>query len=360
MNTEHIIQSVVCMLAIDGSIGEQERAFLQQLQRRLGVPSKVLQQALDLAKQGKGSVKLPEDPADQQRIFEVLVHAALADGTVTAQERHILDAVGAKIGLRKDLIEHSINFYAGEARKTSRKQSEGLPKAAASSSVPPPVPQSPPPVPHKPETMTCPKCGAEQELDRTDCVRCGIIFSRLAGTAETPEKPPRKPLYPEYDEDSGRAAEQLEQLQFISVLMNHAGSLVAIVAVILIVGFGVSQMSELGGYRYLIVLGLVLVVVLIIGHFTILNVAGVVTRGEVVNKWMRRDYNRRRNYRYRGTQHYTYHIEYVFQPGNDPSGKMRRGRASVNKNQYSRYRIGAPVKVRYLPGFSWIFRLEVW
>jgi hypothetical protein len=354
MNTEHIIQSVVCMLATDGRIDEQERAFLQQLQKRLGVPSKALQQALNLARQGKGSVKLPEDPAEQQRIFEVLVHAALADATVTAQERHILDAVGAKIGLSKDVIEHSVNFYAGEARKALREQKR------SSSTVPPPVPQSPPLVPHEPETMTCPKCGAEQELDRTECIRCGIIFSKLAGTAETPEKPPKKPLYPEYDEDSGKAAEQLEQLQFISVLMNHAGAIVAIVAVILFVGFGVSQMPELGGYRYLIVLGLVLVVALVIGHFAILNVAGVITRGEVVNKWMRRDYNRRRNHRYRGTQHYTYHIEYVFRPGNDPSGEMRRGRASVNKNQYSRYRIGAPVKVRYLPGFPWIFRLEVW
>jgi len=352
MNTEHIIQSVVCMLAIDGHIDEQERTFLQQLQRRLGVPEKVLQHALNLATQGKGSVKLPEEPAEQQRIFEVLVHAALADGTVTAQERLVLDTVGVKIGLRKDLIEHSINFYAGEARKAQREQERG------SSAAPPPIP---PPVPQKPTTKTCPKCGTEQELDRTDCIRCGIIFSRFAGADGTPEKLPKKPLYPEYDEDSGKATEQLEQLQSFSALMNHAGSIVVIMIVLLVVIFGVSQMSELGGYRFFIVLGLVVVAVLVIGHFAILNVAGVVTRGEVVNKWMRRDYNRRRNYRsYRGTQHYTYHIEYVFQPGNDPSGEMRRGKASVNKNQYSRYRIGAPVKVRYLPGFSWIFRLEVW
>ncbi len=291
MNTEHIIQSVVCMLAIDGSIDEQERRFLQQLQRRLGVPAKVLQQSLNLAKQGKGSVKLPDEVADQQRVFEVLVHAALADGVVTPQERRILDAVGAKIGLRKDLIERSINFYAGEARKAASEQA-----AAGSSVPPPPVPQASPSAPQESKNMTCPKCGTEQEPGRTDCLHCGIIFSRFTGepaseapvsgepAPKTPQASPRKSLYPEYDDDAGKATEQLEQLQSFSVLMSHAGAIVAAVAILIFIGYAVSHTRELGGYRYPAIFGMVLAAVLVIGHFTILNIAGVVTRGEVTNK----------------------------------------------------------------------------
>ncbi len=236
MNSDHIIQSVVCMLAIDGRIDDQERVFLQQLQQRLGIPAKALNQALQQAKLGKGRVKLPEGPTEQQRVFEVLVHAALADGTVTPEERKILDAVGTKIGLRKDLIEHSINFYVGEARKARQ---TGQSEDASPLSSPPPVPQ-------EPTTKICPKCGAEQERDRTDCIRCGIIFSRCTSetASEKPEAPPRKPLYPEYDDEAGKASEQLEQLQSFSVLLNHAGSVALIVAVIIVVGFGLVQMPE--------------------------------------------------------------------------------------------------------------------
>lgn len=381
MKTEHIIQSVVCILASDGRIAEPEGRFLQQLRQRLGVSPNVVARALHQAKQGKGRVQLPTEPAEQQRVFEVLAHAALADGTVTPQERRILNAVGAKIGLPADRIEHALQAQADSA-------AEAPPSAPPP--IPPPVPgAAPPPVPRKAATKICPKCGAEQDGDRADCLRCGIIFSRFTGAADSPPSaarnagplldvpgpagapsfaapPPstpssRRSSAADADDEGGSAAEQLEHLQSISVLLSQAGGIIAVVVVLALIGFGVVNMPDLApGYRFLIVLALVLAVAAILGHFAALNVAGVVTRGEVVNKWMRRDYRRGRS-SYRGsTQAYHYMIEYTFQPGNQASDEIRRGKASVNKSQYSRYRIGAPVKVRYLPGFPWIQRLEVW
>ena len=94
-----IIRAVVAVLAADGKIGEDEQTFLDRLGKSLGVAEGVLESALEEVQRGEMTLEFPEDVAERKRLFDVMVGAARADGTVVLEEERLLDLVAARLGI---------------------------------------------------------------------------------------------------------------------------------------------------------------------------------------------------------------------------------------------------------------------
>lgn len=156
MTNENIIESILSLLAVDGTLNPKEVEFFKEMCKRLEVPKQTVNAVLEKARQGKGRVHLPEDEADKKRLLYFLVQAVVSDGYVAPEERKILDAVVAKMELDDvdldDILESRIQDIREEARRTVYESSET-------------------------RTIHCPKCGYEQTA-AYKCKRCGIIFEK--------------------------------------------------------------------------------------------------------------------------------------------------------------------------------------
>ena len=153
MTNEDIIQSVLSILALDGSVGKWELQYFDSICERLQVSQEAKNAALAKAKQGKGRIHLPEDDADKNRLLYFLTQAAVADGKVVDKERAVLYKVVAKLKLSRDYVDRFIDSRLKEIK------SERYSSVSSES------------------TMICPKCEFKQPKGYK-CRRCGIIFEK--------------------------------------------------------------------------------------------------------------------------------------------------------------------------------------
>jgi len=94
-----IIRAAVAVLAADGKIGEDERSFLDKLGKALGVAEDALESALEEVQKGEMTLEFPEDVAERKRLFNVMVGAARADGSIAPEEEKLLDIVASRLGV---------------------------------------------------------------------------------------------------------------------------------------------------------------------------------------------------------------------------------------------------------------------
>jgi predicted lipid-binding transport protein (Tim44 family) len=98
---DYAFNNVMMAIGIDGAISMEELAFAQELSRSMGYNLNRLAGMLDLAKNRKLTLRLPEDRKRAEKVFKLMEKAALADHQVTAAERALLDEVGERIrGMR--------------------------------------------------------------------------------------------------------------------------------------------------------------------------------------------------------------------------------------------------------------------
>jgi uncharacterized tellurite resistance protein B-like protein len=191
MKNEDIIESIISVLAVDGAINTQEMRFFIEVCKRFDLSKEAINTAFGKVKQGKGRIHVPTDKADKKRLLYFLVQAVVADGTVTSQERKILNSVVEKMGMGEIDVEKFIQLRLQEI--TSAHSSE----ENSSAETPPPtsVKRS-----GKPDSqnarIVCPKCGHKQTT-AYQCKRCGIIFEKY------------KPIQEPGDEDEERLMELL-------------------------------------------------------------------------------------------------------------------------------------------------------
>ena len=155
MDNENVIRSIIGIIVADDKIDAAEKQFLADTCKKLGVDQNIVDQTLNDIRQGRGKVFLPDQPDDQVQLLESLIKAAVADGEVSSEERDILNLVAGKIGMSLSELDDFINSC--------------LKKAIAASPV------NSPDV----ETMVCPKCHFRQVAGGLECIRCGIIFSKI-------------------------------------------------------------------------------------------------------------------------------------------------------------------------------------
>ena len=158
MKNDDIIDSVLSVLALDGSLNKWEIQFFTELCQRLEVSPDVQQKALLRIKQGKGRIHLPDEDADKKRLLYFLIQAVVADGKVTDKERHVLQTVVEKLSMSFSYVEGILEQRLKEV-KTERYTI-------------------------KQESMlVCTKCSYEQATSYR-CKRCGVIFEKYKQAQE--------------------------------------------------------------------------------------------------------------------------------------------------------------------------------
>jgi len=153
MTNEDIIEAVLSVLALDGSVSKWELQYFDSVCERLQVSQAAKDAALARVKQGKGRIHLPEEDADKNRLIYFLTQAVVADGKVVEKERALLYKLVDKLQLSRDYVDRFIDSRLQEI------------KDERYSSV------------NAESTMTCPKCGNTQPKSYK-CKRCGIIFEK--------------------------------------------------------------------------------------------------------------------------------------------------------------------------------------
>ncbi|MCP4396844.1 MAG: hypothetical protein GY801_06040 [bacterium] len=165
MTNEDIIESVLSILALDGSVSKWEMQYFSSICERLQVSQEAKNAALTKTKQGKGRIHLPDNEADKNRLLYFLTQAAVADGKVVEKERRILYKVVDKLQLSRDYVDNFIDSRLQEIKNERY------------STV------------NNKSTIKCPKCEYEQPK-AYKCKRCGIIFEKYKQVKELSDEEP--------------------------------------------------------------------------------------------------------------------------------------------------------------------------
>ena len=106
-----ICQLIEAMLAADGAISPVERDFLQRVVERFGLPDRDGVPFLDSAESdvGRSTQALRTlTPDVRLRVMALLVDAAVVDGVVAPEERALLMASAATLGIEATALEERI------------------------------------------------------------------------------------------------------------------------------------------------------------------------------------------------------------------------------------------------------------
>ena len=104
-----ICQLIEAVISADGVVVEEERAFLESVVRRFGIPDRDADDAIPPSEIGRATSTLRElDPDVQTRVMALLVEAAIVDGQVEPRERALLLAAAATLGIEATALEERI------------------------------------------------------------------------------------------------------------------------------------------------------------------------------------------------------------------------------------------------------------
>lgn len=103
---EKVVQLIEAVIAADGVIAESERQFLQRVIERFGLADR---DRIALSAPGHCVATLRSLPPDVQAgVMGLLVEAAVADGRISPEERAMLLAAAASLGIEAQALEERI------------------------------------------------------------------------------------------------------------------------------------------------------------------------------------------------------------------------------------------------------------
>jgi predicted lipid-binding transport protein (Tim44 family) len=96
---DYALNNVMMVIAADGIFKDEEVDFTKKLAKKLGYDNDKLAGMYDLAKNNQLTIRLPENRKGALKVYEMMLKAAAADGTISAEERLILDDVQKRISV---------------------------------------------------------------------------------------------------------------------------------------------------------------------------------------------------------------------------------------------------------------------
>jgi uncharacterized tellurite resistance protein B-like protein len=105
---EKVVELIEAVISADGVIDDAEREFLRGIVERFGLPAREARQVSE-NDFGRTTTMLRNlDPDVQMRVMALLVDAAVVDGVVEPQERAMLLASAATLGIEATALEERI------------------------------------------------------------------------------------------------------------------------------------------------------------------------------------------------------------------------------------------------------------
>jgi uncharacterized tellurite resistance protein B-like protein len=105
---EKVCELLEAVIAADGVVGDDERDFLRRVVERFGLSSDRADRPVP-SDVGRTIATLRSLPPDvQARVMALLVEAAVVDGKVVPEERALLLAAAATLGIEANALEERI------------------------------------------------------------------------------------------------------------------------------------------------------------------------------------------------------------------------------------------------------------
>lgn len=95
---DYALNNVLIMVAADGRISEEEVQYVSGLAKKWNYDLQKIQGFLQLARNNKLTLRMPQDAKQRAKIITLMEEAANADNTVTAEEQELLDKVRSLYG----------------------------------------------------------------------------------------------------------------------------------------------------------------------------------------------------------------------------------------------------------------------
>ncbi len=90
---DYAFNNVLVMIAADGIFDDEEMIFAKKLAKKYGYSTKKLEGLLDMAKNNKLVIKMPDNPKDRAKVYKIMHKAAAIDGHISPEEQKLLDDV---------------------------------------------------------------------------------------------------------------------------------------------------------------------------------------------------------------------------------------------------------------------------
>jgi tellurite resistance protein len=104
-----VVELIEAVIAADGVIVDEEREFLRRIVERFGLSQDDRADRLVTSDPGRATATLRALAPDvQARVMALLVEAAIVDGRVEPEERALLLASAATLGIAAEVLEERI------------------------------------------------------------------------------------------------------------------------------------------------------------------------------------------------------------------------------------------------------------
>jgi uncharacterized tellurite resistance protein B-like protein len=104
-----VVDLIQAVIACDGVVAEEEREFLRRVVERFGLEEQPAVDSSVASDPGRAMATLRAlDPDVQARVMALLVEAAVVDGRVEPEERALLLASAATLGIEAYALEERI------------------------------------------------------------------------------------------------------------------------------------------------------------------------------------------------------------------------------------------------------------
>lgn len=90
---DYALNNLIIVFAADGVFGEKEKEMALKIAKQWNYAEDVIDSLMTMAQTGRLAIRMPSDPKDCLKIYDLMCKAAQQDGTVSTEEQKILDFV---------------------------------------------------------------------------------------------------------------------------------------------------------------------------------------------------------------------------------------------------------------------------
>lgn len=90
---DYAMNNVMILIAADGVFDAGEKEFAHKLAKKWGYNEDKIQAVYEMAENKKLVLRLPDDPKKKQKVYDLMLKAAQADGNISPEEQAVLDEV---------------------------------------------------------------------------------------------------------------------------------------------------------------------------------------------------------------------------------------------------------------------------